>query len=241
MLWTKNFSKIAGVILLLLVVCQLLAFFLSAGTGDQNPLEKDEIASLLTDIHDNETLYAVSGVFELAVDSVLGIAAAAVLYLLFRRRDRVLATLGLVFILGATVVFMAADSAAVALLFVADDFVNGGAEGIAPGADATLEIGRIVSLTYGITLQTASTALAAGHIVAGSLISFSPAGAGANPPRWIGWTAIIAGILIIASWLLFVSVGLFVLLIVGMIFSLIWLVLLGGWLLMFAPEDMVIA
>lgn len=237
-LFTKNFTKIAGVILLLLVVCQLLGFLLGAPAMDADPLKKGDAAKLLNDFHDHETLTAFSGLFNLAVDAALSIAAAAVIYLLFRSRDRVLAMFAAFFILAAGIVFVAGDAANTSLIFVADDYVNGGAGGIAAGSDTMLELGRIIYLFAGVIFQTGFATLGLGFIASGLLISVSPEGGVTNLPRWIGWPAVAGGILIIASALVFVTTGLFFLAIIGMLLSLIWLVLLGGWLILMAPADL---
>lgn len=241
MFWRNHITKIAGVVLLLLAICQFAAVLLTVGVSDADFTKKDEAAKFLTDINDNQELWAFSGVFNLAVDSMLGVAAAAALYLLFRPRDRILAVFGLTFVLGGSVAFIAGDGAHIVLLFVADDFANGGAGGIAAGAVEILEIGRIMAIFSAVVIQAGLTTLALGHLAFGSLISFSPTGKGANPPRWMGWPAIIAGIAWILSWLGFVSDVGFVIFIIGGIASLVWLLLLGGWLLFMAPEDIEVA
>ncbi len=235
MLWTDRPNRLAGVILLVLAVLLIVSMALQFGISDSDPFEKDEINKVLIDIKDHQAVTILHSVASFAVDSVVGLAAAAALYLLFRDRSRVLALFGLVGILVASAAFIAADAADVALVHLASDFKGGGPEGVAAKAPVILEVARAVAISSGVAGQIGFTALSFGILAFGVLIGWAPAGA-VTPPRWVGWVALLAGVVGFFTWLIAVTDAAFVLIIIATVTQLIWLFGLGGWLLM-QPDE----
>ncbi|OGO49790.1 MAG: hypothetical protein A2148_07360 [Chloroflexi bacterium RBG_16_68_14] len=189
MFWTTRVNKIAGVTLLLLALGIILSVATSLPITDADPLERGEVEDLLVDIQDNQELFGLNHAIEIIIDSVVGIAAAGVLYLVFRSRNRTLALFGFAFLLAGQVAFVASDAGSLTLLFLADDFSLGGAGGLAPGDAAVVEVARAVAISSGLADQMGFTSLSVGLIAVGLLISWAPAGAGPVPPRWLGWLA----------------------------------------------------
>ncbi len=236
MSWTNQINRVAGVALLLLALGIILSIVFDVATTDADPFERDQVEEFLRDINSNEASAILLVVANLATDAAFGIAAAVGLYLIFRERNRLLALFGFALIFGGTVAFIAADAATVPLIFLAQDFVEkGGPGGIAAGDDVILEIARAIAIWSIVVELTALTAIGAGILAFGTLIAWTPAGAGVNPPRWIGWLAVLAGVATVATWLIAASEVFFFLFIVGGIALLLFLITLGLWLLM-QPE-----
>ncbi len=235
MQWTNQINRVAGISLLLLALGIILSIVFSSGVTDADPFERDQVEEFLRDINGNEASAILATIAELATDAI-GIVAAVGLYLVFRERNRLLALSGFALIFGGNIAFIAADAATVPLIFLAQDFVEkGGAGGIAAGDDVILEIARAIAIWSIVVEITAFTAIGAGVLAFGSLIAWTPAGAGANPPRWIGWLAVLAGVTTVPVWLIAASDVFFFLFIVGGIALLLFLISLGIWLLM-QPE-----
>ena len=116
------------------------------------------------------------------------------------------------------------------MVILADDFIEGGAGTIAAGDPNILEIARAVGITGAVAAVGGTVSLALGALAFGLIISFAPEGA-ANPPRWIGWPAILAGVFAPFAWLAAADDNFFVLFFIANIAVLVWLALLGGWLL----------
>ncbi len=233
MFWTDRTNKLAGVILLLLALGIILSVVFTQAVSDADVSSKKEIADYLRDIQDSKALAILGDAFSIAVDSVIGIAAAAAFYLVFRDRNRVLATFGLLGLLAGQIAFIVADAGSAVLIVLSDDL---GAGNIAAGRDVTLEVARTVGILSGITLQIGFTALAFGIFSIGALIAWAPAGA-VNPPRWLGWLAIVGAVFMILSWLIALTDAAFVLFLIGNIATLVLLIVLGLWLLLRAPEE----
>jgi hypothetical protein len=236
MFWADRINKVAGVTLLLLALGLIISIASDVGVSDADPFDRGEIDDFLRDVNDSEALAVVGLIADLAIDAAIGIVAAAGLYLVFRERSRLLALFGFAFIFGGSVAFIAADAATVPLIVLAEDFVEkGGAGGIAAGDDVILETARVVAIWSIAVELTAFTAIGAGILAFGSLIAWAPARAQANPPRWIGWLAVLAGVTTVPVWLIAASDVFFFLFIIGGIAMLLFLISLGIWLLM-QPE-----
>jgi hypothetical protein len=232
--WTNQVNKLAGATLLIVAVCLALAIGFSFGVGDADPFESAEIEQFLVDINDNLAFYLLSATFFIVLDAVFGIGVAAALYLVFRDRHRVLAFFGFAFIL-ASVVAVVGDAGNLTLAFLAHDFAGSSAGAIAPGDDVILQTARTMAIFSLLVGQLSFTSLNVGFLAFGALIAWSAAGTGPTPPRWIGWVMVVSGLAGLLSWLILVTEGAFVLFIIAGVATLIWLVALGGWLLL-TPE-----
>lgn len=232
--WTNQINRVTGIALLLLSLGIILSVAFSAPFEDNDPFKRDEVEGFLRDINDNRSLAILATAADIVNDAAIGIVAAAGLYLVFRERNRVLALFGFALIFGGSIAFIAADAAAVPLIVLAEDFAEkGGPGGIAAGDDVILETARAVAIWSFTVDQLAITTIGAGLIAFGALISWTAPATAVNPPRWIGWLAVIAGLATILTWIGAASedVGI-VLFIAGAIATLLFLISLGVWLLM---------
>src|SRR2546428_9908879 len=144
MLWTDRINRLAGLLLMLLAIGIIVNTVAMLSVSDSDPFERDEIKQFLTDFQDNKgaaVVFAASNV----VTDVLSILVVGALYLLFRERNRVLATLGLVLILAASAGFIVADGGVFAVINLASDFKEGGPGGLAAGGKSILEVARAVA------------------------------------------------------------------------------------------------
>jgi hypothetical protein len=222
---------ISGLFLVILAICLIVNVGATFSTGDYSPFEKDEVGKFLTDVNDNQTSIIVSGAVGIIVDGFLGVAVAAFLYILFRDRSRLLATLAFAGVLVNAALSLVVDGNNILLTVIANDFVKGGATGVSPGDPATLELGRYVGMVTYAFGNVSLTPLGLGLIALGWLIAKAPAGA-INPPRWLGWVGLFAGVCSELAWLVVVIDPAFVFFIGNILASLVLLFGLGIWLLM---------
>lgn len=198
-------------------------------TSDNSPFEKDEAAAYLADINEHETAVLVTGGVGIAVDGFVAVALTALLYVLFRDRSRMLATVMLAGLLVQSAISVMVDGSNILLAIIADDFVNGGPAGIAAGDPSTLEVGRYVGMFNQLFTNVLLTPLGLGLIALGKLIAYTPAGA-INPPRWLGWAAIASGVCAELAWLVFIFEPAFVFYVGNLLGSLVFMIGLGVWL-----------
>jgi len=231
MYWTNKAVPITGLVIILLAIGIIVTLGATFSTGDYSPFEKDEVAKYLTDVNDNETAFLITGGVGIAVDGFLGVALAALIYVLFRDRSRLLATVAFAGLLVQSAMSLLVDGNNILLSIIADDFVKGGPTEIAPGDTAVLEVGRYVGMLTFLFTNVLFTSLGLGLLALGILIARAPAGA-INPPRWLGWVAVFAGACAELAWLVVVIDPAFVFFIGNFLASIVFLIGLGVWLLM---------
>lgn len=237
MFWADRTNKLAGVTLLLLAALVIVdAVLETVALGDADPMARSDIEGMLRDINDNGASFFLGTAFSIASDAVVLVAAAAMVYLVFRDRSQALALFAFVGLFAAGVAFLAADAASMTVGLLAADFVEGGGPGgIAAGDPVILQSARAVAAFGGLADLIGLTALAFGLLALGSLLAWAP-GAEMNPPRWLGGLAVLSGLALLLSWVGAAAedVGI-TLSLIGIVGSLLWLVILGGWLL-FQPD-----
>jgi hypothetical protein len=231
MYWTNKTGTIAGIVLILLAICLIVNVGASMQTGDNDPFTKSEVAKFLTDVNDNQTWVIVGGAAGIVVDGFLGVAAAALFYVLFRDRSRLLASLVFAGLLVESALSLVVDGNNILLTVIAKDFVKGGPSNIPAGDPAILEVGRYVGMITLAFGNVALTSLGLGLMALGMLIARAPAGA-INPPRWLGWVAVFAGACAELAWFVVIIDPAFVFFIGNLFASLVFLFGLGIWLLM---------
>jgi hypothetical protein len=205
MFWGNDTNKLAGVVLLVAPVLIVVGFLVGAVTGELDPFAQDDLEEMLELIHDNRALYVLSVAAFIAIDAIVLVAAAALLYLAFRDRSRPLALIGAFGMLVATGAFLAHDAAVLTLAFLADDFMEaGGPGGVASGDASILQTARAVSILQGLVALTGQTAAGIGFASFGVLIAWAPEG-DRNPPRWLGLAGFAGGLGLFATWLLLVN------------------------------------
>lgn len=232
MLWSERINRLAGAALVILagLVIVNTALFIST-MSDADVFSRTEINDYLKDLQDNRTVAGLTLATSILIDTIFGILAAGLIYILLSGRNRTLALLGAIFIVAASAVFMVADGLTFSLIYLADDFAKGGAGGLPAGNATTVEIARVVAVGQSALLQAGFTALATGFLAYSILIVGAPLGA-VNPPRWIGWVGIISALAGYLSWLIVLSDNFFPFFIITGLAQLIWLLGFGIWLLM---------
>ncbi len=232
MFWADRLTRVGGIWMLLLAALIVINFPLSVAVlGDSDPAERDDVEALLTDINDSEALFTTAIASTALMDGVFVIGAAVVLYLLFRDRSQPLALFGLVGMAAGATIVLTADTMALTLVALAEDFVEeGGAGSVASGDPTTLQTARMVGVYTGVAYWTGGVAAGAGLLAFGAIF-WTPEGE-VNPPRWIGALAVIGGPGLAAGWLSVASSGAGDLAsLAGFVVLLLFFIALGGWLL----------
>jgi hypothetical protein len=230
MFFTSKAVAVTGILAILLAIGIIITIAASSSTGDNDPFTRGEVAAYLKDVNDSQTAVIVSGAVGIIVDGFLGIALAAAVYVLFRDRSRLLATLALVGLLTQSAISLMVDGNNILLTLIAKDFVEGGPTGVAAGDPSTLEVGRYVGMVTLAFTNVVFTALGLGLMALGFLIARAPNGA-VNPPRWLGWVALFGGVCAELAWFVVIVDPAFVFFIGNFLASLIFLFGLGIWLL----------
>lgn len=237
MFWADRINRVAGITLLLVVILAIVNLVLvTAAVGDADPLKRGDVENMLIDINDNEALFFLGIAFSIATDAAALLAAAAMLFLVFRDRSPALATFAFVGLFASGIAFLVADAANLTVGVLAADFVNeGGPGGIAAGDPVILQSARAVAAFAGLADLIGNTALGVGLLSIGALLAWAPKGE-VNPPRWLGALSILASLGTLLGWVILAAEDVGIALIsVGIIGTLLWLVILGGWLLI-QPE-----
>ena len=230
MLDSPPIRRLASAILIAVPILVIISIALGTLSGsDESVFEPDLVDELLVSTQENLPVYFTSVGFGIAAD-VMALGVAAVVYLMFRDRHRLLAMVGAFGILAAAIGGFTSDAADLTLGFLAEDFVTGGATGVQAGDPVILEVARAVGMAGASALQVAWTALGSGLIALGAVIIWAPGGE-LNPPRWLGWWVLIIGFIWYFTWFAAVSDAAFALVILGLLGTELWVATLGIWLL----------
>jgi len=233
--WSDQPNRLTGIVLIALAVSTLLSFIFGIAVSDVDIFERDKIDDLLVDIEDNKWAVVLRLIFGIAAHAAFGVAAGAALYLLLRDRSRRYALFGLGSILVAQAAFLVGDAGENTMVNLASDFAEGGPDGFDAGDPAILRDARSVGIFLSSAQILGFTALSLGLIAFGVIVGWAPVGA-VNPPRWLGWLGVIAGVAGILSWLIVTGEWAGIFFAINGLGTLIFLVVLGGWLLM-KPEE----
>jgi hypothetical protein len=152
------------------------------------------------------------------VSSILLITMAAGLYSIFRTSHRFLALATSFLLLAAALVWLISAASGLALASLAQEFVS--ASRIQ--AEATSSSARAVDLVRESTGRVGFTLAGLGTFTLGVLIAWKDA-----LPKWLGWLGVVVGILMLLIW----NDSAAVLHRVGGTGYLLWLLIIGGWLL----------
>lgn len=204
MAWEKRIDRIAGVLLLSLVVLTVGGFMAGATLVEVDPFARTDVEDLLRTINDSFGVWSVSLVAYMATD-VLTVVAAVFLYVILRDRSPTLALLGVVSLAAAAVAFMVHEVGAITLAFLAEDFLGSGGPGAIAGGDPViLEVARAVSVSQAATALFGQTLMGLGVASFGALMLWAEAGL-RNPPRWIGAAGLLGGVAMFATWTFLLS------------------------------------
>lgn len=233
--WSDQPNRLTGIVLIALAVSMVLWFIFGTIVSDVDLFKRDKIDDLLVDIEDNKWAVVVRLISGITGHAGFGVAAAAALYLLLRDRSRRYALFGFASILAAQAAFLIGDAGENTMVNLASDFAEGGPEGFDAGDPAILRDARSIGILLSSAQIVGFTSLSLGLIAFGVIIGWAPSGA-VNPPAWLGWIGVIAGVGGILSWLIVTGEWAGIFFAINGLGTLIFLVVLGGWLLM-RPED----
>jgi hypothetical protein len=224
-------TLIGGIVMIMIALSTLLVVVLTASSqGDNDPSDKAEVAEYLADLADNKDLAYAAGAVGVFTDALLAPIFAALMFILFRDRSAVLATVVLASSLSAAAISATNDVIGMSLVVVATDFVDGGASGVAASDTAVLELGRILAILNFALLTAVFIGFGTALLALGWIVARAPQGT-LNPPRWLGWVMIVSGIACWFGWTSFLSEALFVFFPIQLITLLIAFLGIGGWLI----------
>jgi hypothetical protein len=210
----RAIERITGGLLIVYMAAVIVAVAARvASNADQEPFR----ASLQL-IAANQGLYLTSLVSNL-ISNFLLVASAGGLYLIFRPRQRYLALLGAFMFLAAGLIWMVSNISGLALTQLAQEF----AAASGSQADMFMTSARAVELTREFAGKTALTLAALVLLAFGGLMAWGNA-----LPRWLGWLAVVVGVLTLFIWYDAAAA----LHRIGGTGYLLWLLLTGGWLLL---------
>lgn len=221
---------IGGLAMVLLALSTVAVVVLTATSmGEADPFNRSEVAEFLTDVNDNRTSVFATAAVGFINDGVIAMVVAAMFFLLFRDRSPVLATMAMVGVAAGATISLISDLNTVMLGIVARDFAEG--SGTIPATDSSaFEVGRLlgmISMAIGLVMLTP---IGLGLVSVGWLIARAPAGA-VNPPRWLGWVAIVSGSTCWLAWLVVANEAFFVFFPINLLTTLVFLIGTGSWLI----------
>jgi hypothetical protein len=223
--------RIAGLAMIISAVLTVVTIaFTAAGSSEKSPFERDEVVEYLTDINDNKETVVAGGVIGLINDGIFVLTIGAALYVLFRDRNPFLATMALAGVAAAAAISIVVDMSNILLAAIAKDFVEGGVGTIPAGDASSLELGRFVGMTTFAFVNALFMPAGLAFTSIGLLLVGAPAGQ-VNPPKWLGWVAIVAGLAMWLSLLILASEAAFIFFPINLLATTIFLVGLGVWLL----------
>jgi hypothetical protein len=200
MFWANRTDKVAGVLLLLIVILSVVGFIAGTPLGEVDPFARADVDVMLRTIRDSYGLWTASLV-PFVIQEPLIVAVAALLYIIFRDRSQSLALLGAFGLVAGAVVLMIHEAGAVTLAYLSADYLGQGGPGtISAGDPVILQAARTVSVGQAATALFGQTSLGLGAAAFGTLLLWAPEGT-KNPPRWLGVAGLVAGFAMISTWL----------------------------------------
>ena len=218
-----------GLVLLGIVACLLVGVPLSGAASSYQAQDRGDTAKFLADVNDHTAVYIVSTAAFTLLDSVFGVLVGALLYLVFRDRSRALAIALFAGFVAQSAVSLSGDVIDAAFVPLAKDFANGGA-GVSAGDASTLELAHTLGWVVEFLHDASGTMLAVAFLALGWLLVASPAGK-VNPPKALGWLAIVGGVLSVTAWSAEAADALGLLNLLGLIVILVFTGWLGVWFL----------
>lgn len=228
---SQRVVRIAGIAMIVSAILMVVSVGLTAaGTSEKSPFERDEVAEFLTDTYDDKDLLAAAGAVGIVNDGVFVLTVGAALYVLFRDRNPLLATMAGLAIAATAAISLIVDISNVLLTAIAEDYVEGGVGGAAAGDPAALELGRYVGMITFAFTNLLFTPAGLAFLSIGMLLVSAPQGL-INPPKWLGWVGVVAGLAMWLSWLVVAVDAGFIFFPINLVATLVFLIGLGIWLI----------
>jgi hypothetical protein len=219
--------------MLLLVVVLVVAVF----TAETPSTDVDDFPADFQSVVDDEGRYLVGQAMQ-ALTGILVALLGGALYVVFRQRDRLLALTGLTGFLLMAALFVSSTVAFVTVHALANHLEAG--ETLAGEAEV-LELGRALTELGDGLFFLGITFFAIGLLAFGAMIGIAPVRPvgpepdveepAIEPPKWLGWLALLAGVLYLAGWLFVVAEPFFVFVLIAFFLTLLWYLVFGIWLL----------
>ena len=231
--FSQRTTTIAGLAMIVAAVLTIVIVALTIFAGeseDVDPFDEDEAAEFLETVNDDEDTIIAGAAVGILNDAVFIPLVAVAFFILFRDRSPFLATAAMIGLAVAAAISLFVDGSNILLTIIASDFVEGGPEGVEPGEPGTLQLGRYIGMTTLIFFNVAISSAGLGLLAIGLLLVGAPEGI-VNPPRWMGWVAIISGAAAGLAWLVVAAEPFFVFFPIQGLSMLVFLIGLGVWLL----------
>lgn len=227
---SQRATTLGGLAMVVISITTVVSIALMAtGSSDKDPFERDDVAEFLTDVNDEKGLLQAAAAVGIFNDAIVVPIVAAALYVLFRDRNPLLATITMVAVAVTAAVALMVDGSNILLTIIAEDFAEGGAGDIAAGDPATLELGRYVAMITFAFVNVLFTTYGVATVALGALL-LGPQGR-INPPKWMGWLAIVSGLSAWLAWTVVAADPGFVFFPIQLITSFVLFLALGIWLL----------
>ena len=234
---TDRTRLIGGVAMLLAAIATVTLVALTASAGiDSDPGDRGDVATFLTDTAKHQELIIAANVISITSDALLALVVGSALFMLFRDRSPLLATMILAGLVAGATMSAVNDVVAIIGTFVAEDFVRGGVTGAVGGEAAALQTGRVLGMFSFLMFTPMNLAFGLGFVSLGAVVAFAPQGA-VNPPRWLGWVGLASGLACWLSPLVWVHDALFVFFPLQLVTLLILFIGLGTWLITHSSEE----
>jgi len=219
----RSREKLAGTLLLLMLVSSLAAVTFASMVGTNYNVEPDGVAEVLRLVASNSVAHQLEIAFDL-LSFIFLVAAGVMLHLSFVEHDRVLATLGGVALVVGGTILAVHDVFWFVFPAVATEYIS--ASGIR--AEVLVDIGHLTILTANWGLSVGITFMGLGLLMFGLLVVLSK-----PVPPWLGWIGILAGsLLALGTWLPRIDPDLFGIWTGLSAPVLLWEIGLGFWLLL---------
>ena len=147
----RGLDYLAGALFIALVVTVVV----SIATNPVPDTFREDARGWLADLVQDRDLFIVSTAFDLAANFI-GIALAAVIYLVFRSHDRTLALIGSFGFLAGSVLFLVVDMVGISLISLAEDYAGSQSESI-------LSASRAIGLMRDVAFAMAAVGIALGQ------------------------------------------------------------------------------
>ena len=220
----RGLDYLAGALLIALVATVVVSI---ATLPLSQETFREDARGVLEEIVEDRDLFIVSTAFDLA-SNLIGIALAAVVYLVFRSRDQTLALLGAFGFLAGNLLFLVTNMVGISLISLAEDY----AAATDGQAESVFQASRAIGLMRDAAFAMGAVGLALGFLSYGLLVLRTNV-----VPRWMGVFGIAGGIVAPFGWLLFVDSGLVAIGFIGLMIGLFFALILGVWLIWRGAEE----
>jgi hypothetical protein len=231
---TGQMHRVAGVIMLLLVATLIIALF----TAETPDTDAANFPADFQDVVDNEVTYLIGQSMQVLTGVFVALLGAA-LCTIFWNRDRFLALVGFTGFMLMAALFVVSAAANVGVHSLANNLDAGDT---LAGEQEIFEIARTLTDLGDGTFFLGLIFFAIGLLGFGAMIGIAPVRPPITepvpgpdplltPPKWLGWLAMLAGILYLLGWFALAADIFFVFIIIAFFLTILWYLTFGIWLI----------